>query len=202
MIGDVTVNDRASLWYGTVVRGDLNSVRIGAYTSLEDKVIVHAARSSPTGLSAATTIGDYVTVGAGSILRSTTISNGAVVGKKCILMEGSVMEKNSMLEPGTVVAPGRLIPEGQLWGGNPATFVRELTEGEVEGLEPKAVATWYTAEEHRQQFLPHPFAYIEAMQVRELESKALPENFAKINSLAAQRDIWKLVEGAEGNVRG
>ena len=65
-----------------------------------------------------------------------------------------------MLEPGTVVAPGRLIPEGQLWGGNPATFVRELTEGEVEGLEPKAVDTWYTAEEHRQQFLPHPFAYV------------------------------------------
>lgn len=73
------------------------------------------------------------------------------------------MEKNSMLEPGTVVAPGRLIPEGQLWGGNPATFVRMLTEGEIERLEAKAVDTWYTADEHRQQFLPHPFSYVRSL---------------------------------------
>jgi carbonic anhydrase/acetyltransferase-like protein (isoleucine patch superfamily) len=163
--------------------------------------------SSPTGLSAATTIGDYVTVGAGSILRSTTIGHGAVVGKKCILMEGSVVrfssegrsnscvlaclrpsqlpppvscllpplswlrlalqvEKSAMLEPGTVVAPGRLIPAGQLWGGNPAAFVRALTEAEVDAVQPNAEATWLTAEQHRQQFLPHSFAYVRAPRAR------------------------------------
>lgn len=88
-------------------------------------------RTSPTGLSAATSIGRYVTVGQGCMLRSTTIEHESVIGDKCVLMEGSLVESHCVLAPGTVVTPGRLIPYGQLWAGNPARFVRDLTSDEV-----------------------------------------------------------------------
>jgi len=88
-------------------------------------------RTSPTGLSAATSIGRYVTIGQGCMLRSTTIEHECVIGDRCILMEGSLVERHCILAPGTVLTPGRLIPSGQLWAGNPARYVRDLTPDEV-----------------------------------------------------------------------
>jgi len=90
-------------------------------------------RTSPTGLSAATKIGQYVTVGAGSVLRSCRVDDHAVIGERCVLMEGSVVKSKSVLQPGTVLPPGKLVPSGQLWGGNPAAYVRDLTHDEVGG---------------------------------------------------------------------
>jgi hypothetical protein len=92
-----------------------------------------------------------------------------------------------MLEPGTVVAPGRLIPEGQVWGGNPAMFVRTLTEGEIDGLESKAVDTWHTADQHRQQFLPHSFAY-----VRLLPSPLFPSFTCRASSTSSTRSTYSI----------
>ena len=84
-----------------------------------------------TGLPAATVIGRYVTIGQGCLLRSTTVEDECIIGDKSILLEGSLVEHNSILAPGTVLPPGRLIPSGQLWGGNPARFVRDLSKDEV-----------------------------------------------------------------------
>ena len=84
-----------------------------------------------TGLPAATVIGRYVTIGQGCLLRSTTVQDECIIGDKSILLEGSLVEHNSILAPGTVLPPGRLIPSGQLWGGNPARFVRDLSKDEV-----------------------------------------------------------------------
>ncbi len=88
-------------------------------------------RTSPTGLSAATIIGKYVTIGQGCLLRSTTVEDQVVIGDRSILMEGSLVESNSVLAPGTVLPPGRLVPSGQLWAGNPARYVRDLSKDEV-----------------------------------------------------------------------
>ena len=88
-------------------------------------------RTSPTGLSAATVIGKYVTIGQGCLLRSATVEDKVVIGDRSILMEGSLVESNSVLAPGTVLPPGRLIPSGQLWAGNPARYVRDLSKDEV-----------------------------------------------------------------------
>ena len=88
-------------------------------------------RTSPTGLSAATVIGKYVTIGQGCLLRSATVEDKVVIGDKSILMEGCLVESNSVLAPGTVLPPGRLIPSGQLWAGNPARYVRDLSKDEV-----------------------------------------------------------------------
>lgn len=78
-----------------------------------------------------TAIGEAVTVGAGSILRSCRVHSMVSIGERCIIMEGSVIESESALQAGTVVPPAKYIPSGELWGGNPAQFVRKLTHDEV-----------------------------------------------------------------------
>lgn len=91
-------------------------------------------RTSPTGLSAATTVGRYVTIGQGCVLRSATVEDQVLIGEKCVLMEGSLVEHHCVLAPGTVLPPGRLVPSGQMWAGNPAKYVRDLTKDEVRAL--------------------------------------------------------------------
>ena len=99
--------------------------------TLLSTAVIYTCRTSPTGLSAATIIGKYVTIGQGCLLRSATVEDMVVIGDRSILMEGSLVESNSVLAPGTVLPPGRLVPSGQLWAGNPARYVRDLSKDEV-----------------------------------------------------------------------
>ncbi|GAB4822757.1 hypothetical protein N2152v2_009803 [Parachlorella kessleri] len=168
IVGDVDLYERVSIWYGCVLRGDLNSIKVGAFSNVQDRTVIHAARSSPTGLSAATRIGRYVTIGQGCILRSTTIEDEVVIGDKCILMEGSLVENHSVLAPGTVVGPGRLIPSGQLWAGSPAKYVRDLTKDEKAAIAPLAQSVFRLIDEHSEEFLPDSWAYLEADALREV----------------------------------
>ncbi|GJP29156.1 hypothetical protein CLOM_g17020, partial [Closterium sp. NIES-68] len=162
LAGGVTIDDRASVWYGSVLRADLNYIRIGAYSSIQDRVIVHAASASPTGLSAETTVGRYVTVGQNSVLRSCEIEDEVVIGQRCLVLEGAIVEKNAVLADCTVVGPGQLIPGGQLWAGSPAKFVRDLTADEVAEIPKLAEAAHWRAEEEKGEFLPYSTAYIQA----------------------------------------
>lgn len=130
--------------------------------------MVHAARSSPTGLSAATEIGRNVTIGQGCVLRSVVIADECVVGDKCLLLEGSMMEKNSVLAPGSVLPPGKRVPSGQVWGGNPARFVRNLTKDEKAEIPVLAQAIYPITEKHADEFLPVSGAYIEAENLRKI----------------------------------
>jgi len=166
VVGDVDIYDGVSVMYGAVVRGDLNNIKVGAFSNIQDKAVVHAARSSPTGLSAATAIGSFVTVGAGSLLRSCVIHDNVKIGKKCIVMEGAVVESNSILMDGTVVPPGRMIPAGQMWSGNPATYVRDCTEEEVEDIGVVAEQATILRKEHASEFTPYSTAYIDAEKLR------------------------------------
>jgi carbonic anhydrase/acetyltransferase-like protein (isoleucine patch superfamily) len=90
-------------------------------------------RAVPTGLNAATLIGDKVTIEPHAILRSCRVESKCIVGARSIICEGAVMEGESILAPNSVVPPARRIPEGELWGGNPAKFIRKLTAHEVRG---------------------------------------------------------------------
>mmetsp|Transcript_9989 Transcript_9989/g.11622 ORF Transcript_9989/g.11622 Transcript_9989/m.11622 type:complete len:257 (-) Transcript_9989:235-1005(-) len=167
IVGDVDVFDRVSVGYSCVLRGDLNNVSIDAYSTIGDKTVVHAARTSPTGMDAGTYVGIFSTIGSNCVLRSCTVKRHSVVGNNCILMEGSVVESKSVLEDGTVLPPGRFIPSGQLWGGNPATYVRDLSEDEVANIEQLARSHEEDYKEHKAQFLPYSNAYIEADELKE-----------------------------------
>ncbi|CAH9054767.1 unnamed protein product, partial [Cuscuta epithymum] len=98
LAGQVTVWDGASVWNGAVLRGDLNKITIGFCSNVQERCVVHAAWSSPTGLPADTSIERYVTIGACSLLRSCTIEPECIIGQHSILMEGSLVETHSILE--------------------------------------------------------------------------------------------------------
>eukprot|EP00884_Botryococcus_braunii_P000001 jgi/Botrbrau1/10000/Bobra.0012s0089.1 len=171
IVGDVDLYDRVSVWYGCVLRGDLNNITVNSFSNIQDRSILHAARTSPTGLKAATTIGSYVTVGRGSLLRSTTVEDEVLLGDRCILLEGSYVETHSILTPGTVVPPGRLIPSGQLWGGVPARYIRDLTKDEIAEIGLVAQGVFKLADMHKEEFIPESFQYVDAERVK----KALAE---------------------------
>lgn len=114
VIGDVILNDSASVWYGAVVRADVNPVSIGGYTNIQDRAIVHAANSTPTGFKANCAIGSWCSIGQGAVLRACTVEDYCIIGAGSILLEGSLVEKHAILEPGSVLPAGARIPSGEV----------------------------------------------------------------------------------------
>lgn len=167
VVGDVDIFENVSIWHNCVIRGDLNGIRIGAFSNIQDRSVLHAARTSPTGLPALTHIGKKVSIGQGCLLRSVHIEDECVVGDKSIMLEGSMMEKNSVLLPGSVLPPGRRVPAGEVWGGSPAKFQRKLTKDEKLEIPKMAESVLPVVDQYRSEFLPDSFAYTEAEELRE-----------------------------------
>lgn len=166
LAGQVTVYDGASVWSGAVLRGDLNKISVGFCSNVQERCVLHAAWTSPTGLPAETVIERYVTVGAGSLLRSCSVEPECIIGQRSILMEGSLVETNSILEAGSVVLPGRRIPAGELWAGNPARFVRKLSHEEILEIPKLAVAINDLMQSHFSEFLPYSTVYLEVEKLK------------------------------------
>ncbi|KAF3503190.1 hypothetical protein F2Q69_00040107 [Brassica cretica] len=158
LAGQVTVWDGSSVWNGAVLRGDLNKITLGFCSNVQERVTVYFEF---TGLPAETFIDRYVTVGAYSLLRSCTIEPECIIGQHSILMEGSLVETRSILEAGSVVPPGRRIPSGELWGGNPARFIRTLTNEETLEIPKLAVAINHLSGDYFSEFLPYSTVYLE-----------------------------------------
>lgn len=129
VIGDVEIGDESGVWFNVVVRGDVNHIRIGRRTNLQDGTIVHVtSKTHPT------VIGDGVTVGHGVKLHGCSIENDSLVGIGAIVLDGAVIGSGSMVAAGSLVAPGTLVPPGSLVMGSPARVKRPLSPAESEGL--------------------------------------------------------------------
>jgi len=162
VVGRVALGAKSSVWYGAVVRGDLNTVTIGKYSAIQDRAVIHTAASVEGHVEAHAVVGNYVVVGPGALLQSCTLQDYAVVGAGAVVMEGALVESHARVGEGAVVHPGRRIPSGQLWAGNPAVFVRDLTKGEIAEAEGHAEEVSKDAEEHSAEFLPYTTAYRQA----------------------------------------
>jgi carbonic anhydrase/acetyltransferase-like protein (isoleucine patch superfamily) len=125
IIGDVEIGDEASIWFGCTVRGDVNDIKIGARTNIQDGTVIHVS-STLQG----TYIGDDVTVGHMAMLHACTIEDASFIGMMACVMDGAHVETGAMVAAGALVTPGKRVPKGQLWGGSPAKFMRELTQEE------------------------------------------------------------------------
>jgi len=140
VIGDVELGDDASLWPGTVVRGDVNFIRIGARTNIQDGTVVHVTHEGPYtrpgGLP--TLIANDVTIGHAAVIHACTIGEFALIGMKAIVLDGATVERFGFVGAGAVIAPGKTVGEGELWLGNPAKCVRKLSEREIEQLKYSA----------------------------------------------------------------
>lgn len=133
IIGDVEIGPGSSVWFGCTIRGDVNHIRIGARTNVQDNSVLHVA-SQRYG----TVLGDDVTVGHGAILHACTVKDGGFVGMQACVMDGAVIEEKAMVAAGALVTPGKIIPGGELWGGRPARFMRGLTGDELRYIEHSA----------------------------------------------------------------
>ena len=136
VIGDVIIGDDSSIWPGTVIRGDVNFIRIGARSNIQDGSIVHVSHDWQVGkqIGYATIIGDDVTIGHGAIIHACTIEDACLIGMGAIILDGAVVKKHGFVGAGAVIPPGKTVASGELWLGNPAKCVRQLSEKEIEQL--------------------------------------------------------------------
>ncbi|EAR90076.2 gamma-carbonic anhydrase (macronuclear) [Tetrahymena thermophila SB210] len=161
VIGEVTIGNETTVWYNSVIRGDVNAVQIGNNVSIGENVVIHTAGSLPTGQPASVDIGHYVIIGSKSTIYSCTIQDEVVIGQGCVILEGARIEKGAMIAANSVVPPGRLIPAGTLWAGNPCTFVRNLTKSELATNIDHAKKQLHLAQQHRYEYLPYNSAYLQ-----------------------------------------
>ncbi|MEM7146803.1 MAG: gamma carbonic anhydrase family protein [Verrucomicrobiota bacterium] len=128
VIGDVSLGDHSSVWYGVVLRGDINRIEVGRYTNIQDNSVVHLSDDYPA------IIGDYVTVGHGAVVHACTVGDECLIGMGSIVMDGAVVGARSIVGAGAVVTRGMEISEGSMVMGSPAKVVRELSGEERNGI--------------------------------------------------------------------
>lgn len=139
VIGDVKLGENVSVWPMTVIRGDVNYIIIGDDCNIQDGSILHVTHknaSNPHG--DPLILGKGVTVGHGAILHACQIDDYCLVGMGATVLDRAVMEHHSMLGAGSLLPPGKVIKTGELWLGNPAKKVRQLTPQQIEHLEYSA----------------------------------------------------------------
>ncbi len=133
VIGDVSIGEESSIWFNAVVRGDVNSIRIGKRTNIQDGCVLHVARRTLS-----LNVGDEVTVGHNVTLHACTIGNQCLIGMGAIIMDGAEIGDNCIIGAGSLVVPGAKIPSGSMVLGHPGKVTRELTEEERRGIRESA----------------------------------------------------------------
>lgn len=125
--GDVEIGADSSIWFGVQMRGDVHVIRIGKRTNIQDGSVLHVTR----GVSGCY-VGDNVTVGHKALLHACTIEDGAFIGMGAIVLDEAVVESGAMVAAGAVVTPRKRVPKGELWAGNPARKMRDLTQADID----------------------------------------------------------------------
>ncbi len=141
LIGDVVVGEDASIWYGCVLRGDDNSIRVGARTNIQDGTIIHINHEREGAAGTKTVIGSNVTIGHMALIHACTLEDGCFIGMKACVMDGVVVESGAMVAAAALVTPGKRVKRGELWAGSPARLMRALSDAELKYFD-------YTAEHY------------------------------------------------------
>jgi len=123
--GDVEIGAESSIWYGCVVRGDVNAIRIGQGVNLQDGSVVHVSRPF------ACIIEDRVSIGHMALIHACTLEEGCFIGMKACIMDGATVEKGALVAAGSLVTPGKRVPAGEMWAGQPARFVRKVNDKDL-----------------------------------------------------------------------
>ncbi|WP_287926074.1 gamma carbonic anhydrase family protein [Diaphorobacter sp.] len=132
VMGDVVLGEDASVWFGTVVRGDTARITIGAGTNVQDASVLHADIGQPL------VIGERVTVGHQVMLHGCTVGDESLIGIGAIVLNGAKIGRNCLVGAGSLVTEGKEFPDGSMILGSPAKVVRQLTPKQIEGLRQSA----------------------------------------------------------------
>lgn len=126
VVGDVVIGAETSIWFGAVVRGDINRIRIGARSNVQDNSVLHVA----SGEGFACIVGDDVTIGHSAVVHACELQDRAFVGMSATVLNGAVIETGGMLAAGALLTGGKRVGPNELWAGAPARRVRLLSERE------------------------------------------------------------------------
>lgn len=146
LIGDIILGDEVSLWYQAVVRGDVNSIRIGNKVNIQDGVVIHATYET-----AATHIGNNVSIGHNAIVHGCTLHDNVLVGMGSIVMDHCEIGSNSIIAAGAVVTQNTIVPPGSIYAGVPARKIKEidpdLQQNEIQRIAKNYIlyASWFKA---------------------------------------------------------
>lgn len=144
IIGDVVMGTQCSIWYNAVIRGDVNSIRLGNKVNVQDNVMLHCTYEKYP-----LSIGNNVSIGHNAIVHGCTLHDNVLIGMGAIVMDNCVVESNSIVGAGSVVTQGTYIKSGEVWGGIPARKLKDIStdllEGEVERIANNYVkySSWY-----------------------------------------------------------
>lgn len=125
VIGDVVIGAETNVWFGCVIRGDVNTIRIGARTNIQDGTVIHVTRKTGP-----TVIGSNITIGHRALMHACTVHDDSFIGMGATLLDGAVVESGAYLAAGALLTPNKRVPAGQMWAGNPAKYFRDVSEAE------------------------------------------------------------------------
>ena len=135
VIGDVELGDDVSVWPGAVLRGDVERIRVGARTNVQDGAVLHVTHDGPyTPGGRPCIVGADVTIGHGAVIHACTIEDCCLIGMHATVLDGALVRRHAFIGAGALIAPGKVVGEGELWVGNPARCVRKLGDTEIEAL--------------------------------------------------------------------
>ena len=132
VMGNVTLSEDSSVWFGVVIRGDTETITVGKGTNIQDNSVLHADHGMPL------VIGENVTVGHQVMLHGCTIGDGSLIGIQAVVLNGAKIGKNCLVGAGALVTEGKEFPDGCMILGSPAKAVRQLSEAQIEGLKMSA----------------------------------------------------------------
>ena len=144
IIGDVIIGDQASVWFQAVIRGDVNSIRIGNKVNIQDGAIIHG-----TYKKASTNIGDNISIGHNAIIHGCKLHDNVLIGMGSILMDNCVIHSNSIIAAGAVLTQNTIVPPGSIFAGIPAKKINEIDQNlqkdEVERIAESYLlySSWY-----------------------------------------------------------
>ena len=148
IIGDVIMGDECSIWFGTVLRGDVNSIRIGNRVNIQDGSVLHTLYEKST-----IEIGNDVSIGHNVTIHGATIKDGALVGMGSVILDHAVVGEGAIVAAGAVVLSKMVIKPGELWGGAPAKFIKMVDPQQSKEINQKIAhnylmySRWYSEEE-------------------------------------------------------
>lgn len=142
VIGDVTIASHANIWFNTVIRGDVNPVRIGNYTNIQDNSTIHVMHDHPA------VIGDYVTVGHGAIIHACHIGNNCLIGMGAIILSYAEIGENCIIGAGCLITEHKKIPPNSLVMGSPGRVVRTVTPEEIQEIRTSALNYYAEAQQY------------------------------------------------------
>lgn len=130
IIGDTQIDEDSGVWFGCVIRGDVNEIRIGKRTNIQDLTMIHCAERGQ-----GTYLGDDITVGHSAVLHACTVEDNAFIGIQACVMDDSIVEKGAMVAAGALVTPGKIVKAGEVWAGSPAKKLRDINEKDLDFFE-------------------------------------------------------------------